>query len=65
MIALKDKSRGSEKFKALAEQMETAVVPKWLEVNTQDLSAKVAMLPKREDVDFPFEEQLIIELYSK
>ncbi len=65
VIALKDKSRGSEKFKALAEQMETAVVPKWLEVNTQDLSAKVAALPKREDVDFPFEEQLIIELYSK
>ena len=45
--------------------METAVVPKWLETNTADLSAKVVALPKREDVDFPFEEQLIIELYSK
>ena len=55
----------SEKFKALAEQMETAVVPKWLETNTADSSAKVVALPKREDVDFPFEEQLIIELYSK
>ena len=65
VIALKEKSKGSEKFKALAEQMETAVVPKWLEANTADLSAKVVALPKREDVDFPFEEQLIIELYSK
>lgn len=65
VIALKEKSKGSEKFKALAEQMETAVVPKWLETNTADLSAKVVTLPKREDVDFPFEEQLIIELYSK
>ena len=60
-----ENSKGSEKFKALAEQMETAVVPKWLETNTADLSAKVVALPKREDVDFPFEEQLIIELYSK
>ena len=65
VIALKEKSKGSEKFKALAEQMETAVVPKWLEANTADLSAKVVALPKREDVNFPFEEQLIVELYSK
>jgi len=65
VIALKDKSKASEKFKALAELMETAVVPKWLEVSTSDLSAKVIALPKREDIDFPFEEQLIVELYSK
>lgn len=63
VIALKDKSKSSEKFKALAEQAETAVIPKWLEV--KDLTAKVVALPKREDIDFPFEEQLIIELYSK
>jgi small subunit ribosomal protein S4 len=65
VIALKDKSRASDKFKALAELMETAVTPKWLEVSTSDLSAKVIALPKREDIDFPFEEQLIVELYSK
>lgn len=63
VIALKDKSKSSDKFKALAEQAETAVIPKWLEV--KDLTAKVVALPKREDIDFPFEEQLIIELYSK
>ena len=65
VIALKDKSKGSEKFKALAETMPTAVVPKWLATDTANLSAKVIALPKREDIDFPFEEQLIIELYSK
>ena len=65
VIALKDKSKASEKFKGLAELMETAVVPAWLEVDKENLSAKVAQLPKREDIDFPFEEQLIIELYSK
>ena len=65
VIALKDKSKASDKFKGLAELMETAVVPAWLEVDKENLSAKVAQLPKREDIDFPFEEQLIIELYSK
>ena len=65
VIALKDKSKASAKFKELAETAETAVVPKWLEVNGEELSAKVVALPKREDVDFPFEEQLIVELYSK
>ncbi len=65
VIALKDKSKASEKFKALAEQMQTAVVPKWLEADADNFSAKVIALPKREDIDFPFEEQLIIELYSK
>ena len=65
VIALKDKSKASDKFKALAEQMDTVVVPKWLEVSASDLSANVIALPKREDIDFPFEEQLIVELYSK
>ena len=65
VIAVKDKSKASEKFKGLAEIIDTAVVPKWLEVDNEALSAKVVALPKREDIDFPFEEQLIIELYSK
>lgn len=65
VIAVKEKSKASEKFKGLAEIIDTAVIPKWLEVDFENLSAKVVALPKREDIDFPFEEQLIIELYSK
>jgi len=64
-VALKEKSKGSEKFKALIEQSETAVIPKWLEVDQANATAKMIALPKRDDVDFPFEEQLIVELYSK
>lgn len=65
VIAVKDKSKSSPKFKELVEIMGTAIIPKWLEVSEKDLSAKVIALPKREDIDFPFEEQLIVELYSK
>jgi small subunit ribosomal protein S4 len=64
-VALKDKSKGSEKFKALLETAETAVTPKWLEIDLANASAKMIAMPQRDDVDFPFEEQLIVELYSK
>ncbi len=65
VVALKEKSRASEKFKALQEDAASAVKPKWLDVDTDAISAKVIALPQRDDIDFPFEEQLIIELYSK
>lgn len=65
VITLREASRSSEKIKALIEDLNTRVVPKWIEMDKNEVSAKVAMLPKREDVEFPFEEHLIVELYSK
>lgn len=65
VIAVKETSRASEKFKALAESLESKTAPKWLDVNKTDLSAKVVAFPAREDIDFDFNEQLIVELYSK
>ena len=64
-IAVKEASRDSVKFKALAESAATATAPKWLEVKADAMTAKVVTLPAREDVDFDFNEQLIVELYSK
>ncbi len=37
----------------------------WLEVDREGLRGKVLALPKREDVQLPVNEQLIVELYSK
>jgi small subunit ribosomal protein S4 len=39
--------------------------PAWLQVDGANFSAKVIALPKREDVNLPVNEQLIVELYSK
>ena len=39
--------------------------PGWLLVNAADLSGKVVALPRREDINLPINEQLIVELYSK
>jgi small subunit ribosomal protein S4 len=37
----------------------------WLEINRDNFSGKVIALPKREDIQIPVNEQLIVELYSK
>jgi small subunit ribosomal protein S4 len=54
--------------KQVAESLEvnkSQPVPAWLEVNRDNLTIRVAALPKREDVPHPIQEQLIIELCSK
>jgi small subunit ribosomal protein S4 len=37
----------------------------WLEVDRENLKGRVLSLPKREDINAPVNEQLIVELYSK
>ena len=40
-------------------------VPRWLELDAEGMKGKVLSLPSREDVNFPIQEPLIVELYSK
>ena len=65
VIAVKESSRDSAKIKALAEALESKTAPKWLDVDKTNLQAKVVSFPAREDIDYDFNEQLIVELYSK
>ena len=39
--------------------------PTWLEVDRDAYKGRVIALPKREDINLPINEQLIVELYSK
>ncbi len=65
VIALKEKSKESPKFKELMEAMQDVTIPQWLSVDKENAKATVIALPTRADVEFPFEEHLIVELYSK
>jgi len=40
-------------------------LPAWLEFNRETLTGRVLSVPKRDDVNFPIQEQAIVELYSK
>jgi small subunit ribosomal protein S4 len=39
--------------------------PAWLSIDADNLSGKVLSLPKRDEINLPVNEQLIVELYSK
>ena len=40
-------------------------VPGWLEIDRDNYKGRVLALPRREDINLPVNEQLIVELYSK
>ncbi len=65
VISVAENCRDSEKIKGLIEAMPSKIAPKWLEIDAAKATAKVIALPTREDVGFDFNEQLIVELYSK
>ncbi|HKD91396.1 MAG TPA: 30S ribosomal protein S4 [Terriglobales bacterium] len=59
---------GSRKLPMLAQAIEFSShqpVPNWLEVNRDNLSGRITAMPKRDDIQLPVNEQLIVELYSK
>jgi small subunit ribosomal protein S4 len=39
--------------------------PTWLEIDRDNYKGRVLSLPRREDINLPVNEQLIVELYSK
>ena len=39
--------------------------PGWMEMNAEAATGRITGLPKREDVNLPIQERMIVELYSK
>ena len=64
-VAIKDKSKESEKIKATVAACASRPVPQWLGRADEALTAKVLAMPTREQIACPVEEHLIVELYSK
>jgi len=64
VVEVKENSRSSEKFKGLVENNQR-VAPDWLEVDMEKMRARVVGVPKKEHIDIPIEEHLIVELYSR
>jgi small subunit ribosomal protein S4 len=64
-VDVSEKGKKSVRFKEILDITGSKVVPKWLEVDQENLKGKVVALPAREDVDLNVQEHLIVELYSK
>ena len=65
VVSICEKARGLEKIKSVVEANSARPVPQWIDVDREALTAKVIVLPERDQIDAPVEEQLIVELYSK
>ncbi len=65
VVSLKEKTATADWMKDIVEANSTRVVPKWLSMDKNTLTATVADTPKRDDIDFEINETLIVELYSK
>jgi small subunit ribosomal protein S4 len=64
-IAVRERSRNLVGLQRALDLMGGRSVPPWLGLNREALTGKVISLPKREDVNFPIQEQMVVELYSK
>ncbi len=65
VLQLREKSR---KVAAISESLEAVVrrgIPQWLELDKDAFKGTVKLMPVREDITMPIQEQLIVELYSK
>ena len=65
VIEVREKSRGLQRYKDIAEATNGRLVPEWMDVDQENFKGTVKELPSREVIDVPVDEMLIVELYSK
>ncbi len=64
-ITVREEARNNPMIVQAREFTSHQPVPTWLEVDRENLKGRVLSLPKREELNLPLNEQLIVELYSK
>ena len=65
VIEIKEKHKSSPRYKGIVEITGGRLAPEWLEADLENLKGTVKELPRREVIDVPVDEMLIVELYSK
>ena len=65
VIEIRERSKGLQRYKDVADVTAGRLVPEWLEANIEAWKGTVKHLPSREVIDVPVDEMLIVELYSK
>ena len=65
VVELKEKCKGSQRYKDILEVTGGRLVPEWIEADQEALKGTIKEYPTREMIDVPVNEVLIVELYSK
>jgi small subunit ribosomal protein S4 len=64
-VSVKEGSRKITRIMGAIETVARRGVPHWLELDKDNFKASIKLLPVREDLTMPVQEQLVVELYSK
>ena len=64
-VEVRESRRGREHFKTTAETIKSAQIPEWVSVDATKLSGSVLSEPTREQMPLEFNEQLVVEYYSR
>lgn len=65
MVEVKESSRNIPAIIESLSKAEHRGIPQWIEIDSENMRGKVLHIPSREEIQFPIQEQLIVELYSK
>ncbi|AEA34306.1 30S ribosomal protein S4 [Hippea maritima] len=65
VITVSDKMKAKEEFKRRFEENSRRMSASWINVDLDNVSATFVDMPTRDDVQPPFNENAIVELYSK
>ncbi len=65
IVKIKKASADKKIFKNMKDKLKKIFVPGWLNLNLDDLSAKILHLPGKDEVELKINTQIIVEFYSK
>ncbi|MGE5820120.1 MAG: 30S ribosomal protein S4 [Deltaproteobacteria bacterium] len=65
VISVKDRSRQMGRVLTAMEAVQRRGVPEWAELDRDNFTGRIRLLPSRSDITMPINEKLIVELYSK
>jgi len=65
VIEVKETKKDLQRFKDVLDVTSSRIVPQWLIADQDNLKGTVNSLPTREQIEYPVNETLIVELYSK
>ena len=65
VIAVRPESRRKRYFKDRKEMLGKRAVPAWLSFDEEKMEGRVVLMPTRQEIDVPVQEQLIVEFYSR
>jgi small subunit ribosomal protein S4 len=64
-IEVRESRRGREYFKTASETVKAAQIPDWVSVDAAKLAGSILSEPVREQMPLEFNEQLVVEYYSR